>query len=231
MKLTYLGHAVVYIETQGFKGIIDPFLRGNGMCPRLPEDFKELDYIFVTHGHADHLGDTVELAKATSARVVANAEIIDYLRKQGLENLHAMHIGGKFKTDFGFVKMTPALHGSGINHRGEMIYGGNPGGFLLEIEGIRIYHAGDTGLTLDMKLLEKEKIHVAFLPVGGNYTMDMADAAIGVGFIKPRVVIPIHYDTFEVIAANPEIFRALVKDARVVVLAPGEAYEIPQESI
>jgi L-ascorbate metabolism protein UlaG (beta-lactamase superfamily) len=136
-----------------------------------------------------------------------------------------MHIGGRTKFDFGTVKMTNALHGSGISENGNMIYGGNPGGFIIEVNGKKIYHAGDTGLTYDMKLLEDEKIDVAFLPIGGNYTMDIEDALKAVDFIKPKTVVPMHYNTFGIINADPEIFKSKAS-SNVIILNVNESMNV-----
>ncbi len=223
MKLKFLGHSAFYVEEGNFKALIDPFITGNPQAVMKVEDFKDLTHIFVTHGHGDHLGDAVPIAKATGATIVTNFEIADYLG-QFQVNLHPMHIGGRVKLDFGTVKMTNALHGSGISTDSGMIYGGNPGGFIIEVEGKKIYHAGDTGLTMDMKLLEDEKIDVALLPIGGNFTMDAVDAAKAVEFIKPRLTIPMHYKTFPVIDADPNTFKEMVA-GDVVILNPGEEYE------
>ncbi|WP_409228743.1 metal-dependent hydrolase [Gudongella sp. SC589] len=224
MKLTYLGHSSFLIEEGKFKGIIDPFLSGNQASITKPEDIKGLTHIFITHGHGDHIGDAVQLAKANDALVIANAEISDYLSTKGLR-IHAMHIGGRFKFDFGTVKMTPALHGSGIKTEKGMLYGGNPGGFVVEVNCKKVYHAGDTGLTMDMKLLEAEKIDVAMLPIGGNFTMDIDDAIIAADFVKPRILIPMHYDTFQVIKADPQEFREKNKTCDTVILEIGGVYE------
>jgi L-ascorbate metabolism protein UlaG (beta-lactamase superfamily) len=137
-----------------------------------------------------------------------------------------MHIGGRTKFDFGTVKMTPALHGSGIETIGGLIYGGNPCGFVIEVNGKKIYHAGDTGLTMDMQLLEVEHIDVALLPIGGNFTMDIEDALRAVDFIKPKKVIPMHYGTFPIIEANPVAFKDRVKNVEVILLKPGEFYTL-----
>lgn len=137
-----------------------------------------------------------------------------------------MHIGGRVKLEFGKVKMTQALHGSGIYNGTEFISGGNPCGFLIEIEGKKIYHAGDTGLTIDMKLLEAEGIDLAFIPIGGNYTMDIDDAVKAVEFIKPKTAVPIHYNTFPVIKTDPFEFEKKVKEAKVKVLSFGESMEL-----
>lgn len=224
MIIKYLGHSACYIEEGNFKALIDPFLRGNPQTKSRPGDFKQLSHIFVTHGHGDHLGDTLEIAKQTQAKVVSNFEIVNYLVNQGLINVHAMHIGGRIRLGFGTVKMTPALHGSSILDDGRMIYAGNPGGFVIEVAGKKIYHAGDTGLTMDMQLLADEAIDVAILPIGGNFTMDIEDAAKAVTMIRPKVVIPVHYDTFDVIKASPEVFRQRVEEAEVVILKPDEEY-------
>jgi len=225
MKLTFLGHSVVLIEEGKFKGIIDPYITGNPNCPVSLNDLTNITHIFVTHGHGDHLGDTAELAKKSNALVIANAEIVSYLNKFNIKT-HSMHIGGRTKFDFGTVKMANALHGSGISHGDTMIYGGNPCGFIIEINGKKIYHAGDTGLTIDMKLLEDEKIDVAFIPIGGNYTMDIDDAVKAAQFIKAKKVVPIHYNTFGLIKADPMEFKQKANFADVVILNLNESINI-----
>ena len=225
MKVTFLGQSVVLIENRNFKAIKDQFIIGNGQCPIKADELDGLTHIFITHGHSDHMGDCIELAKKCRATVIANHEIAHYLTKKEVE-VHSMHIGGKFIFDFGSVKMTPALHGSGIEDGDEMLYGGNPCGFLIEIDGKKLYHAGDTGLTMDMRLLEDEHIDLAFLPIGGNFTMDVKDAARACEFIKPDRVVPMHYDTFDLIKADPNKFKKRAEYAEVVILNPGDAVEL-----
>ncbi|QSX05570.1 metal-dependent hydrolase [Sedimentibacter sp. zth1] len=225
MKIQYLGHSVFIIKNDSFKCIIDPYITNNPFYTGLLDDIKGLTHIFITHGHGDHIGDCVELAKKNNALVITNAEISSYLNNKGVHT-HAMHIGGRYKFDFGTVKLTVALHGSSINDNGNIIDGGNPCGFLLKIDGKTIYHAGDTGLTMDMQLLKDEKIDVAMLPIGGNYTMDIRDAVKAVEFIKPKNVIPMHYDTFDVINANPNEFKNLNKSCTTTILNYGENIEI-----
>lgn len=212
MKLTYFGHSAFRMEGKGFDAVIDPFLP-NG----IPFDPSNLTHIFVTHGHADHLGSTLELAKMSDAVVVANFELSAYLQSKGARNVHSMHIGGRFEN----FKMTPAHHGSSIFEDGKIIYAGNPCGFVIETDGIKVYHAGDTGLSYDMKLLEDEGIDIALLPIGGNYTMDVKDAIRAIGFIKPKMVIPMHYDTFDIIKANPHELEGL-PGVEIKILAPTE---------
>lgn len=218
MLIEYIGHSSFYLESEGHKLIIDPFLRGNPWTQKTPEDFPELTEIFVTHGHADHLGDTVELAQLTGAKVYCNHEIAQYLLGKGLENVHGMHIGGRY----GWVKMTSALHGSGIETPQGILYGGLAGGFLLNLEGKTVYHSGDTGLSQEMKLL-KGQVDLALLPVGGNYTMDVEDAKLALDFIEPKAFIPMHYKTFPVIEANPE--DLVMEGIQGIYLKPGESIQ------
>ena len=217
MKITFLGHAAFLLEADNLKGLIDPFIDGNPAHKIKSKDLTGITHIFVTHGHSDHLGDTVSIAKRNGSVVVCNHEIGYYLRTQGV-NVSTMHIGGKKKMEFGTVKMTNALHGSGIDTDDGLLYGGNPGGFVIEAGGKKVYHAGDTGLTLDMKLLECENIDVALLPVGGNFTMDVEDAVKAVDFIKPKIVVPMHYNTFSGIKADTDYFKKAVKGAEVRIL-------------
>ncbi|SCY40576.1 metal-dependent hydrolase [Alkaliphilus peptidifermentans] len=222
MKLQFLGHSAFYFEAEGIKGIIDPFIPNPLENPLFNK--KDLTHIFVTHGHGDHLGDTINISKESGAQVICNFEIAQYLSKYDIE-CHAMHIGGRATLDFGKVKMTPALHGSGIITKDEIIYGGSPCGFVIDVAGKKLYHAGDTGLTMDMQLLSKENIDVALIPIGGNFTMDIEDAIEAVKFIRPKVTIPMHYNTFPIISAEPLNFKEKVANSEVKLLEAGDVFE------
>ena len=226
--MRFLGHATWLIESEGVKIVIDPFITGNPQSPVQVRDLFDVNYIIVTHGHGDHLGDTREIAVRSGATVVCNYEIGLYLGSKGVTNIHTMHIGGRAKFDFGWIKLTPAVHGSSIQERNSIIYGGMPAGVLIEIGGRRIYHAGDTGLTKDMELLADEMVDVALLPIGGNYTMDVYDAAKAVAMIKPKLAVPMHYGTFPVIEADPEEFVREVsrRGFSAKVVRPGEWLQI-----
>lgn len=222
MKISYHGHSVVKIETEGKTILIDPFINGNGLTD-LKEEEQNPDVILLTHGHNDHVGDTVSIAKRSGALVVAPNELANYLGWQGL-NVHPMHIGGARQFDFGKVKFTQAFHGSSyVTENNEIIYTGMPGGILFTAEGKTIYHAGDTALFSDMKLIgERHPVDVLFVPIGDNFTMGIEDAAYAVSLIKPKIVVPIHYNTFPPIEVDPNEFAALVQDAEVQILQPGE---------
>ncbi|HQO83032.1 MAG TPA: metal-dependent hydrolase [Synergistales bacterium] len=225
-RLTFLGHAAFHLEGRGLDALIDPFLTGNDMTHYSPGDFPDVNYIFVTHGHGDHLGDTPEIAKKTGATVVATVEMCSELAKAEVKS-HPLQIGGAFTFPFGRVKMTPAWHGSGIQHEKGMLYGGVAGGFLIGVDGHKIYHAGDTGLTVEMGLLADDGVDVALLPIGGNYTMDIDDAVRAVRMIKPRIAVPMHFDTFPLIKASPEEFASKASGlAEIRVLKVGESLEI-----
>ncbi|MEK9199108.1 metal-dependent hydrolase [Ureibacillus sp. 179-F W5.1 NHS] len=226
MELSYHGHSVVKIKTNDTNILIDPFIRGNGSTDLKVEEEKP-DVILLTHGHNDHVGDTVELAKANNALVVAPNELADYLSWQGV-NTHAMHIGGSYQFEFGKVKFTQAFHGSSyVTENNEIIYTGMPSGILFYAEGFTIYHAGDTALFGDMKLIgDRNEIDVAFLPIGDNFTMGPEDAAYAVSLLNPKSVVPIHYNTFPVIQQDPKHFADLVKNSKVQILNPGEKVEL-----
>ncbi len=226
MKVSFLGHACVYVETDEHKIIIDPFLTGNPLARSKPEDIA-CDYIIVTHGHGDHLGDTIAIARQNGATVIANFEIAMYCNHQGVEQVHPMHIGGAAQFPFGRVKMTIAHHGSGfINENNEIITLGNPVGILLTSGGKTLYHAGDTGLFYDMKLIgEMNEIDLALLPIGDNFTMGIEDAVKAVEFLQPKITVPIHYKTFDLIDVDPQEFaeKASRMGKKVEVLDIGES--------
>lgn len=221
MQISFHGHSVVKIVTNGTTILIDPFINGNGQTDLKVENEKP-DVILLTHGHNDHVGDTVELAKKHDALVVAPNELADYLGWQGCR-VHNMHIGGARQFEFGKVKFTQAFHGSSyVTENNEIIYMGMPAGILFTAEGKTIYHAGDTALFGDMELIGKRHpIDIAFLPIGDNFTMGPEDAAYAVSLLKPKIVVPVHYNTFPPIEQDPADFAKLVEDAEVQVLKPG----------
>ena len=225
IKITWYSHACFLIETDQSRLLIDPFLSDNPLASGTADNIQA-DYILVSHGHGDHLGDTINIAKRTGATVISNYEIQTWLAGQGIENTHPQHIGGGFDYPWGRVKLTIAQHGSMLP---DGSYGGNPCGFLLYIEGKKIYHACDTGLFYDMKLIGEEGIDLAILPIGDNFTMGPDDALRAVKLIEPQQVIPIHYDTFDVIRQDPDAWAERVRketSARVTVMSPGDTFEL-----
>lgn len=219
-KLIYYAHACVSVEEGGRRIIIDPFLTGNPLAKAKPDQIN-VEAVLLSHGHGDHLGDAIDIAKRCKAAVIAPYELAVYCERRGA-TIHPMHIGGSFKFPFGTVKLTIAHHGSAVI--GETTeYTGNPCGFLVTMGGKTLYHPGDTGLFYDMKLIgEMNRISVALLPIGDNFTMGIDDAVKATEFLKPEIVIPMHYNTLDVIRQDPKEFEAKAKKfAKVVILEPG----------
>ncbi|UOQ86283.1 metal-dependent hydrolase [Gracilibacillus salinarum] len=226
MKVSFHGQSCVKVETTKHTILIDPFISGNETSD-LDPNVQEPDVILLTHGHNDHVGDTIQIAERTNCLVVAPNELAEYLGGRGL-NTHPMHIGGAHTFDFGKVKLTPAFHGSMFqDEEGNLIYGGMPAGILLFADGQTIYHAGDTGLFSDLKLIgEMNQIDLAFLPIGDNFTMGPDDALIAADWIKAKKVVPMHYNTFPLIEQDGKAFCEQVKTGDGIHLQPGEAIEL-----
>jgi L-ascorbate metabolism protein UlaG (beta-lactamase superfamily) len=225
MQIQFLGHAAFALEHDGKTVLIDPFLTGNPKAA-VTADEVSADVILLTHGHGDHLGDTVDIAKRTGATVVAIVELAGELTESGVENVLDPNIGGT--ADLGFVtaQLTPAWHTS-TTPSGTV---STPAGFVIEMGGKRIYNVGDTGLFSDLALPSRRgHIDLAIVPIGGHYTMDRFDAVAAAELIKADQIIPAHYDTFPLIETDAQAFKADVQNAgyaEVIVLAPGESHTL-----
>jgi L-ascorbate metabolism protein UlaG (beta-lactamase superfamily) len=217
-----LGHACLLFESNGTHVLVDPFLTGNPAAATTA-DKVPADFILISHGHGDHVGDAIAIAKRTGAMVVCNYEISEWLHKQGLEKVHGQQHGGGHGYPFGRVKLTLAFHGSALP---DGTYGGNPAGFLITFkDGTKVYDAADTGLFGDMRLIGEEGIDLAILPIGDNYTMGPDDALRAVKLVQPRKVLPIHFNTWPLIAQDANAWAARVRQetqAQPIVLKPGE---------
>jgi L-ascorbate metabolism protein UlaG (beta-lactamase superfamily) len=218
-KFTYYGHGTFGLDIEGHSILVDPFFTDNPSTKTDPASLNP-DYVLITHGHGDHVGDAVEIVKRSGAKVVANFEVASWMGEQGAE-IYPQHIGGGHDYPFGYVKLTQAIHGSSLP---DGSYGGMPGGFLITIPSReKIYLAGDTGLFAGMSLIGEEGIHLAALPIGDNYTMGPDDALRAVKLLKPQYAVPAHYNTWDLIAQDPVAWKKRVEketDTFVHVMQP-----------
>ena len=206
------------LEINGIKLLFDPFISPNELAKNIDVNSLKPDYILLSHGHGDHVADLFTIQKNSGAKVICIADIANWLNGKGITNVHGMNFGGGFNFDFGRVKMVYALHSSSMP---DGAYGGNPAGFVIYADGKKIYFAGDTALTYDMKLLADENLDWAILPIGDNYTMGVDDAIKATDFINCKNVIGVHYDTFPVIKIDKDEALDKFKKAGVSLHLPG----------
>lgn len=226
MQLTYYGHATFSVVIQGKTILFDPFFTGNPSIENIDINTLKPDFIFISHGHGDHIGDAVAIAKNSGALVIAAPEVAGWLGNQGVENLHPINHGSPIDFDFGKVRAVNALHSSGLP---DGSYGANPLGFVFTTGEGNFYYAGDTGLAMDMQLIPYwTKLDFALLPIGGNFTMDYEDAAIASDFIKCNNIVGIHYNTFEFIKINTQKAEEYFKNKgkHLHLPSPGETIDI-----
>jgi L-ascorbate metabolism protein UlaG (beta-lactamase superfamily) len=226
VDIRWLGQSCFELKAGGTTVLIDPFLTGNPKAAATADEMQP-DVILLTHGHADHLGDTVDIAKRTGATVVAIVELAGEIANDGVENVLDPNYGGTVTFNWGWVKLVPAWH-TAVSPKGTPHM---PAGLLVHIGDRLIYHLGDTALFSDMQLIAKrgDKVDLALVPIGGHYTMDRYDAVTAVGFIEPQQVIPCHYNTFPPIETDAQAFKSDVQNAgfsEVLVLDPGDSHHV-----
>lgn len=226
MRVTYFGHSCFLVETARARLVLDPYFNDNPVCPTKLTEIQ-CDYVLVSHGHEDHSGDALALAQQCGATIIANYEIAEYFAARGART-HAMNPGGGFAFPFGRVKLTLAHHTSSFDAGLHPIYMGAPCGLLVQADGRSVYHAGDTALFLDMQLIGRAGLDLALLPIGDNFTMGPDDALTALDFLRPRLTVPMHYDTWPVIAQDAGEFarRAGLAGHQVKVLAPGSVLSL-----
>jgi L-ascorbate metabolism protein UlaG (beta-lactamase superfamily) len=226
MKITYYGHSCFAAEVSGRTLLFDPFITGNELAKNVDVNKIPADYILISHGHGDHLGDAAQIARRTGATLISNYEIIVWYAKQGLEKGHPLNHGGSHRFDFGSVQFVNAVHSSGLP---DGSFGGNPGGFVVSSGQSTFYYSGDTALTMDMKLIgESRKLDFAALPIGDNFTMGVDDAIKAADFVRCNRVLGLHYNSFPPIQIDTEEARKKFSAAgkELCLLRPGESREL-----
>jgi L-ascorbate metabolism protein UlaG (beta-lactamase superfamily) len=223
MEITYYGHACFGVNLGGTRLLFDPFITPNPLASSIDVNAIQADYILISHGHMDHVADAEVIAQRTEATIISNFEIVSWFEGKGLKKVHPMNHGGKYSFDFGVVKYVNAIHSSVLP---DGTYGGNPGGFVVSTESGCFYYAGDTALTMDMKLIgEFSDVDFAFLPIGDNFTMGIDDALICSDFIQCDNIIGMHYNTFPPVVIDEAACVALFRNAgkQLSLLTIGES--------
>ena len=224
VKLTWLGHATFRIETGSQTVLVDPWVMGNPLCPEKEKEVKKVDVMLCTHGHFDHIGDAVEIARQHNPTVVGIFELCAWLEKKGVKRTSAMNKGGTQTVGDVRVTMVHADHSCGILDGDQIIYGGEASGFVIEFQnGLKIYHAGDTAVFGDMQIIrELYAPDIALLPIGDHYVMSPREAAYACKLLKPEAVVPMHFGTFPVLTGTPAQLKQLARDVEVVEMRPGQ---------
>jgi L-ascorbate metabolism protein UlaG (beta-lactamase superfamily) len=226
MRLTYYGQSCFAVETEAKILLFDPFITPNELAKHINLADIKADYVLVSHGHGDHIADAVQLAKQNNATAIGGFEVVTWLNGKGVEKVHPMNHGGKWKFDFGTVKCTSAIHSSAMPDGSN---GGNPMGFIVTTPSGSFYYSGDTSLTMDMQLIPKwAQLHFAVLPIGDNFTMGYEDAILAAEMIQCKNIVGVHYDTFGFIKIDHEKVKKAFADAGLNLFLPaiGETVEL-----